>query len=165
MTDAIKPCLSYLPSLTPPEESVRLLQQAFPALLQLSGLLYPGERKKREKMLFLDDVLINGVLKGLDHTANGAHGPESPAVMSLLLQQIPIIVEQMGIWSVRHLQVGLPSHLNRILKIVVLRVSFPFSWICCVIRSAMLILDMPKICWALLMPSSSMDGPRSMLSR
>jgi hypothetical protein len=115
MTDAIKPCLSYLPSLTPPNESARLLQQAYPTLLQLSDLLHPGDSERRKKMLFLDDVLINGVYKGLDHTAHDRDGHDNLAVARLLLEQVSIIVGRMNTWSVRHLQVGqIPSHYIRL---------------------------------------------------
>ena len=124
--DALMPCLSYLPSLTPPAQSASLLAQAYPALLQLSRVRYPysvslksltsapakrqrygyeeqglADENYKRKRVFLDKIMRDGILAGY------AHCREVYRVAVVLVDQMGPIVEEMGIWAVKHLRVRL----------------------------------------------------------
>lgn len=125
--DALMPCLSYLPSLTPPAQSASLLAEAYPALLQLSRVRYPysmslrsststatkrqpyghGEEELADvnykpKRVLLDKIMRDGILTGY------AHCREFIRVAVVLVDQMGSIVEEMGIWAVKHLKHILP---------------------------------------------------------
>jgi tRNA nucleotidyltransferase (CCA-adding enzyme) len=95
------PCLSYLPTLTPEEESVRLLSAVYPALLTLIQRRYatPSEDGERQRIKALDKILRVGILHGY------AHAGENVTIATLLVSQISDLVNQMGIVSVKHLKV------------------------------------------------------------
>ena len=97
--DALMPCLSYLPSLTPEEESLRLLDVVYPALLALVRARYPSPANTTEKMQVLDKILRVGILNGYSHAG------EYVKIAVLLVERMAYIVEEMGIMSVKHLKV------------------------------------------------------------
>ena len=100
--DAVMPCLSYLPTLTPEEESLQLLGAAYPTLLALLDVRYPeGGRDCKQRTTFLDRVLRQGVLKGY------VHAGEHVRIAELLVLQIAVLVNMMGISSVKHLKARL----------------------------------------------------------
>jgi tRNA nucleotidyltransferase (CCA-adding enzyme) len=98
--DAAMPCLSYLPSLTPLDQSLRLLSDAYPALITLSRLRYPSDDKRKERVGMLDQVMRKGVLSGY------LHCNDNVKIVELLVSQMRLLVNEMGIWSVKHLKVG-----------------------------------------------------------
>ena len=138
-TDALMPCLSYLPTLTPEEESIELLGAVYPALLALVrtrfieageevgkgstgqgdvasslgemklGFQRIGEKGKieregmgsmpRARLSALDKILRVGVLKGMQYAG------EFVRIATLLVEKAGDIVEQMGVWAVKHLKV------------------------------------------------------------
>jgi hypothetical protein len=96
------PTLLYLPSLTPVNESLRLLGGAYGALGVLCDVRYPPGEKEgydRERIEFLDRVMRQGVFMGYHHSS------EHPAIVQLLLEQTKILVGKMGIHAVKHLKV------------------------------------------------------------
>lgn len=99
--DSLMPCLSYLPTLTPEEESVRLLSAVYPALLTLIQRRYatPSEDGERQRIKALDKILRVGILHGY------AHAGENVTIATLLVSKISDLVNQMGIVSVKHLKV------------------------------------------------------------
>ncbi|GAB7346745.1 hypothetical protein MBLNU459_g1853t1 [Dothideomycetes sp. NU459] len=106
---AIMPCLGYLPTLTPEEESVALLSAAYPALISLSRCmnnkiehepLIAGETPRHVK--FLDDIIRKGVL------AAYANCPENIKITEVLLNNLRSINNELGIESVKHLKYVLP---------------------------------------------------------
>ncbi|KAI9886263.1 MAG: hypothetical protein M1823_001934 [Watsoniomyces obsoletus] len=93
--------LSYLPPLTPSNDSVGLLMQAYPTLIALGRVRY-SEAEDQLHMKFLDQVFRRGVLAGY------VHCKEYISVVQLLVEQIAVIVEEEGLWSVRHLKFMIP---------------------------------------------------------
>lgn len=104
--DTIFPTLTYLPSLTPEEESVQLLVPAFAALRCLAskpngvdpsrGVTLPRKQDYR----LLDKILREGVLMAF------FHAKEYVGVVEVLCQQTSLVLAQMGIHSVKHLKVN-----------------------------------------------------------
>lgn len=103
--DAIFPTLSYLPSLTPEEESVELLVPAYSALLCLAKK-QPAIGKdgvaRAPKNRFLDRMLREGVLGGYFHAKDHVR------IVEVLCQQTVAILEEMGVHAVKHLKVRVP---------------------------------------------------------
>jgi tRNA nucleotidyltransferase (CCA-adding enzyme) len=98
--DAMMPCLSYLPSLTPQDQSLHLLGETYPALIALSRVRYPSDDNRKERMEMLDQVLRKGVLKGHFHCSDNVR------ITEFLVNQLRLLINEMGIWSVKHLKVG-----------------------------------------------------------
>lgn len=104
--DAVMPCLLYLPSLTPEDQSIELLTQAYPALITLGRVRYPSkEADFQSKMKFLDQVFRKGVLGGYAHCSE-----KNVHVSRCLVDQMAIFIHEMGIWSVKHLKVSFSPH-------------------------------------------------------
>jgi len=93
------PTLLYLPNLTPVEESLVLLPAAYSALGVLCDVRFDGGEKVNERFSALDRVMRQGVFMGYNHAS------EHPAIMQVLLEQMKILVEKMGLHAVKHLKV------------------------------------------------------------
>lgn len=89
----VLPSLSFLPSLTPEDESLMILRPAYDALLQL-GKMDEGERK------LLDRVMREGILAGYEH-AN-----EYVKIVEELMKISREVVQALGINAVKHLPVS-----------------------------------------------------------
>ncbi|KAH6856481.1 hypothetical protein B0I37DRAFT_301774 [Chaetomium sp. MPI-CAGE-AT-0009] len=104
--DAIFPTLSFLPSLTPEQESVELLVPAYDALLILARK-QPAVGKEgiagALKNSFLDRMLREGVLGGYFHAKDHVR------IVEVLCQQTAAILDEMGVHAVKHLKVSCPS--------------------------------------------------------
>lgn len=101
--DSLMPCLSYLPTLTPEKESVRLLSAVYPTLLTLIRRRYAtvtGDSDK-QKISALENIIRVGILNGY------AHAGENVTIATFLVSQITALVDEMGIASVKHLKVCL----------------------------------------------------------
>ncbi|KAB5576507.1 hypothetical protein GE09DRAFT_624305 [Coniochaeta sp. 2T2.1] len=121
--DAIFPTMGYLPSLTPEEESLLLLEPAFDALLTLAEQLAASERQdpqtpsssqKDTGRILLDKLLRHGVFTAY------AHCPEKPRIVALLMRKMSKIVSSLGIRAVKHLKDMVPM-----LKVVM---TDPFAY-------------------------------------
>ncbi|KAI9893151.1 MAG: hypothetical protein M1814_000699 [Vezdaea aestivalis] len=110
--DAVMPCLHYLPSLTPAYQSSKLLAEAYPTLLKLSASLHEQQITDTQKLDFLDDILISGALGGIDHTTNVGDFLENAPVIQVLLEQIPVLIDEMGTWAMAHVQSLIPFLCN-----------------------------------------------------
>jgi len=115
--DAITPTLMFLPSLTPVDESVQLLEPAYQALFTLGDILYRDTQlksratrdgaekdkneieKKEKEFKFWDRVIRKGILTGY------AHANEYPAIVEVLVRNLGVVIEKMGIKAVKHLKV------------------------------------------------------------
>ena len=97
--DAVMPTLLYLPSLTPVDESVRLLKPAYEALYTLADKRFPAKEAYTENMRFMDRIIRHGVLQGYSHSH------EYPQIVEVLLQEMDALINKMGIHSVKHLKV------------------------------------------------------------
>lgn len=101
--DAITPTLLFLPTITPVDESVQLLNAAYEALLVLGSILYAGDGKGEKELRFWDDMMRKGVFAGY------AHSSDYPAIVQVLLQEMGRVIEKMGVSAVKHLKVLSPS--------------------------------------------------------
>ncbi|KAI9789432.1 MAG: CCA tRNA nucleotidyltransferase, mitochondrial [Candelina submexicana] len=113
LTDAVMPCLLYLPTLTPEAESIRLLSAAYPALITLARARFTPathqralsearrdpERRPNDRVKYFDEILREGVLGGYRHAG------EHVKIAELLVRQIAVILDQMGIQAVKHTKV------------------------------------------------------------
>lgn len=107
------PCLSYLPTLTPEYESLELLGAVYPTLLELVSVRFPGdgkgkvlrdggekdEKRNRESVKALDEVLRKGVLHGYAHV-----GTDHVKIGTFLVEKLAYVVDAMGIQAIRHLK-------------------------------------------------------------
>ncbi|KAG4030764.1 hypothetical protein MFRU_011g02180 [Monilinia fructicola] len=129
--DAIHPVLLFLPSLTPVDDTLKLLPVGYKALYALCDARWP-ERKEGEadtrlaglmhkpskptanpskspaqlRLAFLDRIIRQAILPA------HLHCQEIPSVVEILISQISIIIPKMGIWGVRHLKDILPVTSN-----------------------------------------------------
>ncbi|KAI9730413.1 MAG: hypothetical protein M1834_005923 [Cirrosporium novae-zelandiae] len=101
--DALLPCLLYLPTLISETESLQLLRAVYPALICLANARWEGGESGQEKRLkTFDRILQQGVLGG--HQQAGDH----VKIADVLVENAGIIVDEMGIYSVKYLKVLLP---------------------------------------------------------
>ncbi|KAL7629695.1 hypothetical protein AAE478_001218 [Parahypoxylon ruwenzoriense] len=128
--DAVFPAALYLPSLTPEDESLRILGAAYPALLELAGLegvdvgyddYRPGysggrsEEKEGEELQAraqaqlteqqrkqLDRIIREGIMVGYHHAK------EYIRLVDLFCETLRCIVNGMGIYAVKHLKDLIP---------------------------------------------------------
>ncbi|KAF2238931.1 poly A polymerase C-terminal region-like protein [Viridothelium virens] len=121
--EAVMPYLSYLPTLTPEDESIALLSAAYPTLLTLSRVRYldidsrrKPQRKtqnrtsediflstpKDRKIHFLDKIVRQGVLSGF------AHASSHVRVAETLFKHLMPLIQELGIEFVKHLKHVLP---------------------------------------------------------
>ncbi|MCJ1250460.1 hypothetical protein MMC30_007688 [Trapelia coarctata] len=102
--DSLMPCLSYLPTLTPEEESVRLLSSVYPTLITLIRRRYATATRDGDKQRIkaLDKILRVGILNGY------AHAVENVTIATLLVSQVTALVNQLGIASAKHLKHLIP---------------------------------------------------------
>ena len=89
----------YLPSLTEEAESIQLLTAAYPALIKLALTRFADEKQRPARLGALGKVLRFGLVKGYSQAG------EHVKIAELLVNQIAVLVNQMGIASVKHLKV------------------------------------------------------------
>ena len=106
--EAVIPTLTFLPNITPVDESMQLLPPAYDALFVLSDVGWGhtgtvevgrGSDSHLEQMKFYDQMMRKGILAGYTH----AH--EHLRIVELLTQEIGVLVERMGLHAVKHLKV------------------------------------------------------------
>lgn len=97
--DAVMPTLLYLPSLTPVEESLRLLSPAYDALYALADTRFSPDSASPEKLKLLDRIMRQGVLRGYFHTM------ENVRIVEVMIQQMGSVVKKMNFHAVKHLKV------------------------------------------------------------
>ena len=98
-TDAMIPNLLYLPTLTPEGQSLEILTYTYSALIALIRTRFPGESQSTERLRLLDRVLREGIIQGYS-TAG-----ENVKIAELLMLKLSDLVNEMGIWSAKHLKV------------------------------------------------------------
>jgi tRNA nucleotidyltransferase (CCA-adding enzyme) len=116
---ALMPCLSYLPSLSTPDEAepLELLSAVYPALLSLANARFPPEETTfasgstnnalssliyRQRVKFLDSIVRKGIL--YDYPLSNQY----PRITALLFDQLVLLLNALGIESVKHLKYLLP---------------------------------------------------------
>ena len=133
--EALLPCLSFLPPVTGQKESVKLLEEVLPALLALAVLRFPesGSRQKAprrglnpqplkakqqssrveeqgSRIASLDRLLRKGFLHGYSLCGSPSSiSSYSPAVLATLFTHVPLVLNQMGVESVKHLRFLVPA--------------------------------------------------------
>ncbi|KXT13866.1 hypothetical protein AC579_6899 [Pseudocercospora musae] len=100
--EALLPSLTYIPTITPEEESIPLLQALYPALLTLCKVRFPDEIPGR-RVTFLDAVIRKGIIYGYTHCS-----PNHPRILAVLFDQLGIYLDELGIDSVKHIKFILP---------------------------------------------------------
>lgn len=98
--NAIMPCLLSLPSLTEEPESLQMLKGAYPALNSLAVVRFPGQKHQAARIKALDKILRNGILRGY------AHAGEHVRIAELLVNEMTVLVSELGVESVKHLKVS-----------------------------------------------------------
>jgi len=96
------PTLLYLPSLTPVDESVKLLKAAYEALFVMADVCYPQSEANTGRMKFMDRIMRRGVLQGYSHAS------EHFQIVEILAQEIDVLVSKMGVYAVKHLKDIIP---------------------------------------------------------
>jgi len=99
LQDTMLPTLQFLPSITPEHESVRLLGAAYPALIQLSQSQFNQAQHLPGRRRLLDRLLREGIFLAFTHAS------EHVNIMQLLSSQTAVIVNELGIHAVKHLNV------------------------------------------------------------
>lgn len=129
--EALTPCLLSLPTITPEDEALNLLGAAYPALLLTLKTRYhidsvtttsqPSE-KKSEKRIYtsrITTLLRDNVISSFHHVSS--HSPASanedisslasfpyPKLSTFLLNQLSILMRELGIHTTKYLQELLP---------------------------------------------------------
>lgn len=100
--DTLVPHLLYLPTLTPEEESIPLLDATYNALIALTLARFPLQESGAAKIKALDGIFRDGIVKG------HAHAGENVRITALLMKKSSDLVDAMGIYCVKHLKDLLP---------------------------------------------------------
>ncbi|KAI0889580.1 uncharacterized protein GGS22DRAFT_182924 [Annulohypoxylon maeteangense] len=114
--DAVFPAVLLLPTLTPEDESIEILNAAYPALIEMSGLKYPnpgsdpgpglstnGKQQITEtQRRLLDKIIREGVMVGYHHAK------EHVRLVGLFCDVLVCIINGMGILAVKHLKDFIP---------------------------------------------------------
>lgn len=108
--DGLMPCLTYLPSLTPEQDSIAILSTAYPALFTLTTTRFPRpttdaseDTNRRDRVKALDTIVRKGVLHAY------AHCGQYPGISRVLFLNLATLLNELGIDSVKHLQYILPT--------------------------------------------------------
>ena len=142
--NAVMPCLMCLPSLTEEAESLQLLRAAYPSLIALAFVRFPDEKHQAAKVKALDRILRNGLLRGY------AQAGEHVRIGKLLVNEMAIVVKELGIDSVKHLKVP-EERLWAGLRLTILEAYYPLTggYLGC------------TICYSLHGPAASFCGGRA----
>ncbi len=97
--EALMPTLSFLPNLTPVEESLALLDAAYGVLLKMSRVRFDDSQRDRRQKL-LDRILRVGVLHGIDHCQENAR------IVRFLLGVMGKLIIASDVFSTKHLRVS-----------------------------------------------------------
>lgn len=109
--EALLPCLTYLPPLTPQDDSIALLATVYPCLLTLSCVRFPREPNSTvrnpspndlRRAKALSTILQKGILHGYSHIS------ENPTIVTCLFRNLIPLLDAMGIDSVKHLKYTIP---------------------------------------------------------
>ncbi|KAF7860416.1 hypothetical protein EAF04_008542 [Stromatinia cepivora] len=128
--DAIHPVLLFLPSITPVEDTLKLLPAGYEALYALCDAKWPEKEDvitipisslssqttnapkstAQLRLAFLDRIIRRAILPAYTHCQ------EIPSVVEILILQIGVIIPKMKIFGVRHLKDILPIMTNTLIN-------------------------------------------------
>ncbi|KAI4627835.1 hypothetical protein J4E80_001969 [Alternaria sp. BMP 0032] len=100
-TEALFPMFTYIPSITPENESVTLFREVFPTIISLAQLLPTEPSKGPSRERFLDKILREGALSPLAHFPTPSSYPE---LATMIMSHVPVLLGHMGIDCVKHLR-------------------------------------------------------------
>jgi hypothetical protein len=100
--EALMPCLTYLPTLSTPEESVAMLSVTYSTMLVLMQTRFPRGENAPQRAKMLDTMIRKGILYGYT-TAS-----EYPSIVTTLFTNLALIFDELGIDSVKHIKYILP---------------------------------------------------------
>ena len=92
--------LLYLPAIVTEKECLQILSAVYPTLITLTNSRYSDNNTREMRLKFLDKMMREGIFKGYTHAG------EKVRVAEILLQQMVMLVEEMGIWCAKHLKVS-----------------------------------------------------------
>jgi len=98
---SIVPNLSALPPITDLDESVALLKVTYPTLITLSRLWHSETPKRME---LLDKVVRDGFIQAMLFSS------DKLKVVDVEFDSLNLLIEEMGIYFVKHLKVRLTYH-------------------------------------------------------
>ncbi|KAI4740564.1 poly A polymerase C-terminal region-like protein [Aureobasidium sp. EXF-12298] len=104
--EALMPCLGYLPTLTPEDQSARLLSVAYPALISLSKTLDTTSSTSSQKSPQCTTLLDNLIRKGILMTFT--YCPEHAKISTVTTTNLCLILNSLGLDSIKHLSFILP---------------------------------------------------------
>ena len=118
--DAITPCLSYLPTLTPENESTLLLDAAYPALFTLTTIRFPSTTNA--------SVQIHTPSTCALHLSHILHTQMLPSIARMLESHPAVVVNLLAHLStlVAHLRTDTIAHLGDIVPMLTEILSTPF---------------------------------------
>lgn len=107
LEEALMPCLGYLPTLTPEDESARLLAVAYPALISLSKALgnpstTSNHQIQSQRNKLLDSLIRKGILMTFTYC------PEHAKITTVTTTNLTPILTSLGLDSLKHLPFILP---------------------------------------------------------
>ena len=100
---ALLPCLSNLPSLTEEQDSIMLLNEAYPTLIKLGHVRFDGIGQRYLKIRSFDKIMQQGILRGFSMAG------EHAKIAEVLSVQGDRVVKEMGIDAAPHLKVSITS--------------------------------------------------------
>lgn len=117
--EAVTPCLLSIPTITPEDESLKLLRAAYPALLKTLKTTYKGKSQSDQDRgsytTGLTNILRSNLISSFHHISSGSPALGSttasfpyPQLSTFLLEQIATFVNELGIHTVKCLQELVP---------------------------------------------------------
>lgn len=125
--DALVPCFLSIPTITPEDESLQLLGAAYPALLSVLRIRYQNassEQVKEQKtaktnrdiyIRHVANILRTNVIPSFHHISSTTVAEDSliasfpfPQLSTFLLEQINILLPELGIHTTKYLQEIIP---------------------------------------------------------
>ncbi|KAJ5558431.1 hypothetical protein N7535_008642 [Penicillium sp. DV-2018c] len=117
--DAVTPCLLSLPSITPEDRSLEILGAAYPALLSTLQTAHKRpNQSEQDKELFtnkISTILRSNLISSFHHVSSSTPAMGSatasfphPRLSTFLLDQMAIIVNELGINAAKYLQELVP---------------------------------------------------------
>lgn len=122
--DAIKQCFFSLPTLTPENESIRLLSAAYPAFLSVFKTTYqnpstPTSKRPQNQDIYIKRItklLRDHILPSFNHTSSTSTTTASssyasfpyPRLSTFLLDQLRTVLPELGIHTTKYLQDIIP---------------------------------------------------------
>ena len=94
--EALTPCLSFLPPLTPEQDSCKILDAAYRAMFALANTRYPRAEKSLERERMLLQIFHNNLVYSFGHFDIN----EYPRLMITYLTLVQLFIEQLGFGAI-----------------------------------------------------------------